>query len=341
MDPLTQGTLGSALAQSVADRRRIRAFALAGAVAGLAPDLDILIRSSTDPLLYLEFHRQFSHSLVFIPVGAGLCALLLYGFLRRTLTLTETYLACLLGYATHGLLDACTSYGTQLFWPFSDYRVAWNWVSVVDPLFSVPLFVMVLLGIVRKRRAFAVAGLCWAAAYMVVGAVQHHRAVDMARALAAERGHEPVRVVAKPGFGNLLVWKSLYEADGHFYVDGIRAGRSAMVCEGDRTEALDRRRDLPWLDPVSQQAMDLDRFGWYSDHWLAIDREDPLYVVDVRYASLPNRIDALWGLQLDPGAAPDAHSVWHVVRARRTDDLDQLLGLLAGRGCRALSPRPI
>ena len=171
---------------------------------------------------------------------------------------------------------------------------------------------------------------------MAIGALQHHRVVDMAWTLAAERGHEPLRVVAKPGFGNLLVWKSLYEADGYFYVDGIRAGRSAMVCEGNHAEALDRRRDLPWLDPGSQQARDLDRFAWYSDNWLAIDRDDPLYVVDVRYGSVPNRIDALWGLRLDPNAAVDVHSVWHVMRERRTGNLDQLLDLLAGRGCHAL-----
>ena len=92
MDPLTQGTLGSALAQSAADPRQIRGFALAGAGGGIVPDLDILIRSDTDPILYLEFHRQFSHSLVFIPIGAALCALLLHPVLKRWLSLKEIHL---------------------------------------------------------------------------------------------------------------------------------------------------------------------------------------------------------------------------------------------------------
>jgi len=34
-----------------------------GFLSGMAPDLDILIRSSTDPLLSLEYHRQFTHFL--------------------------------------------------------------------------------------------------------------------------------------------------------------------------------------------------------------------------------------------------------------------------------------
>lgn len=317
---------------------RLRAFTVAGALAGLAPDLDILIRSNTDPLLYLEYHRQFSHSLVFIPVGAALVALLLWPFLKRWLEFHRLYLACLLGYTTHGLLDACTSYGTQLFWPFSDARIAWNWISVVDPLFSLPLFALVSIAALRRQRAFATAGLCWAIAYLIVGGLQHERARAAAENLASARGHVPVRLTVKPGFANLILWKSLYETESRIFVDGLRLATSATACGGMSIELLDAGRDLPWLDPSSQQAEDLDRFGWYSDDWLALDPEDANYVVDVRYASLPNRIDALWGLKLDPEAAADAHSAWHVVRGRRSADLNQLLRLLAGRGCEKPGP---
>ncbi len=336
MDPLTQGTLGAALSQTAAQPAKVRAFAAAGAVAGLAPDLDILIRSSTDPLLYLEFHRQFSHSLIFVPVGAGLCMLALWPVLRRWLTLRETALACLLGFATHGLLDACTSYGTQLLWPFSDARIAWNWISVVDPLFSVPLFTLVVLAALKRNRTFAAAGLCWALVYLSFGALQHHRAVQVANALTAERGHQPDRVLVKPGFANLVVWKSIYEAQGTFYVDGIRVAVSAGVCEGDSLSRLDTGRDLAWLDPSTRQAQDLTRFSEISDGWLAVDPADPHYVVDVRYSSLPNRIDALWGLKVDRQAGVGDHAVWHVARERRSQGLSVLLEQIAGENCRAL-----
>jgi inner membrane protein len=86
----------------------------------------------------------------------------------------------------------------------------------------------------------------------------------------------------------------------------------------------------------SQQYREVERFRWYSDGWLAIDRENPLYVVDVRYSSLPNSIDALWGLLLDDQAPPDAHAIYHVERSRRTESLEKLLDLLAGMGCRPL-----
>ena len=63
MDPLSQGTVAAAFAQSSANKNNLLKVALVGFLAGLAPDLDVLIQSSTDPILFLEYHRQFSHSL--------------------------------------------------------------------------------------------------------------------------------------------------------------------------------------------------------------------------------------------------------------------------------------
>ena len=120
MDIVTQGIAGALLAQTAANRQNRRYATITGLVAGLLPDLDAAIRSSTDPLLTLEFHRQFSHSLIFIPVGALIASVLLWPFLRKQLPIHLLYLFSLLGFASAGLLDACTSFGTQLLWPFSD-----------------------------------------------------------------------------------------------------------------------------------------------------------------------------------------------------------------------------
>ena len=155
MDPVTQGVLGANASQLVSNRDQKLIAALLGAGAGMAPDLDVLIRSSVDPLLFLEHHRGFTHALIFIPVGALICAWLLPPLLRlfgqrSKLTFASTYLFCLMGYATHALLDACTTYGTMLFWPFSDERVAWNTISVIDPLFTFPLLAILIFSILSQ-----------------------------------------------------------------------------------------------------------------------------------------------------------------------------------------------
>ena len=105
MDPLSQGALGAAAAQAVARPEHARWAGLLGGLAGMAPDLDVLVRSKSDPLLFLEYHRQFSHAFAFIPVGALLCAVLLFPLARRRLSFGRTVGFCLVGHATHGVLD--------------------------------------------------------------------------------------------------------------------------------------------------------------------------------------------------------------------------------------------
>ncbi len=153
MDPLTQGLLGAALPQSASKKRHIVAAGVLGVASGMAPDLDVLIRSSSDPLLFLEYHRHFTHSLLFIPFGSFLCALVLYPLFakRRELNFQQSWFYCALGYSTHALLDACTSYGTQLFWPISNTRYAWNTISVIDPAFSLPILILLLFAALKRN----------------------------------------------------------------------------------------------------------------------------------------------------------------------------------------------
>ena len=146
MDILTQGLLGGVLAQAVCRDEEKKTASVAGLAAGLLADADVLIRSASDPLLSIEYHRHFSHALIFIPVGAALATLLLWPLLRKRCEWRRLYLFCLAGYSASGLLDACTSYGTHLFWPFSDERVAFNIISIVDPLFTLILLGSLLLG---------------------------------------------------------------------------------------------------------------------------------------------------------------------------------------------------
>ena len=218
MDPISQGTVGAAFAQSTANKKNILSISLIGFLAGLAPDLDVLIRSSTDPILFLEYHRQFSHSLFFIPFGALIVALFLYPLFRKSISLKTVYLASFLGYATHGLLDACTSYGTLLFWPFSNERVTWNNISIVDPLFTIPILILAGTAIKTRKRLFSYFAIGWVAFYLSLGFVQYDRAFEAANKLALSRGHNPERLTLKPSFGNLILWKSIYQHEGKLFM---------------------------------------------------------------------------------------------------------------------------
>ncbi|MGB0696158.1 MAG: metal-dependent hydrolase [Rhodospirillaceae bacterium] len=347
MDPLTQGLVGAMLPmgtlrrkktvhanRTLSDRRKMLLCGLFGLVGGMAPDLDSFIRSDADPLLYLEYHRQFSHSLLFIPLGGVLCATVLHLILGRWLGLPflTGVLYCTLGYATHGLLDAATSYGTMLLWPFSDARIAWSIISIIDPIFTLPLLLLVVLSLALGSGWFARLAWVWAALYLGFGLTQHWAATDEGQDLAAKRGHTQFVIDAKPSFGNQLVWKTLYRQGDAYYVDAVRVlpFTDPKVYPGTSIAALDLTRDLPWLDADSQQAEDIERFRWFSRGYLALSKTDPNRIIDLRYSMLPNAVDGLWFIELTPNAPPETHVVFDAERTVTPEDRETLMRMIKG-----------
>ena len=330
LDPLSQAAVGAVVPQATMKRPELLRLTLVGALAGMAPDLDVLIRSDSDPLLFLEFHRQFTHSLLFIPLGSLLCALVFSRLFARGIPFLTVWLAAFLGYATHGLLDACTTYGTLLLWPFSDVRIAWNNIAVIDPLFTLPLLFAIVWGLVRRSTWAPRIGLAWALTYLCLGLLQHNRAAAVGESLAVERGHEGVAVSAKPTLGNVLLWKVIYRHEGRFWVDAVRVGLDTRVYPGGSIAQFNAGADLPWLDSASQQARDLERFRWFSSDYLAMDTDNPLLVVDMRYSLLPNEIKGLWGIEFDPEADAAAHVRYRAQRSADVERARRLWAMLKG-----------
>ncbi|MYD43822.1 MAG: metal-dependent hydrolase [Gammaproteobacteria bacterium] len=338
MDPISQGALGAVVPQTLLRHENLGRLTLCAALAGMAPDLDVFITSETDPLMFLVYHRQFTHSLVFIPIGALIVAGGLYPFMRKAIEFKYLYLACLLGYATHGLLDACTSYGTQLFWPFTDYRVAWNVVSVLDPTFTIPLLVAVIAALLWRRRWIAGLGLLWAVVYLSFGTLQSYTAYQAGATLAELRNHEAQHLTVKPSIANAFVFKVIYEFENTYYIDAVRVGldRQATICGlGSKIAKLDIQHDLPWLAP-GQQREDVARFNWFSQGYVAMDPAVPNRIFDVRYSVIPNELTPLWVIDLDPNASSSAHVTFSNVQSVDEGQMDRMFAMLRGSSCRPL-----
>tara|TARA_B110000037_G_scaffold212239_1_gene264741 strand:+ start:421 stop:1419 length:999 start_codon:yes stop_codon:yes gene_type:complete len=309
LDPLTQGVLGAALPQSLSKKKSLIAIGFIGFLSGLAPDLDIFIRSESDPLLFLEFHRQFTHSLIFIPFGGFICASFLFFLIAKRfgISFKDTWIYSTLGYGTHGLLDACTSYGTLLFWPFSQTRIAWNNISIIDPFFTIPLLILIIMAGLKQKNIFAVIAILWAVFYLSLGVFQKNEAIKIGKKIAKDRGHITIRVDAKPSIGNLLLWKSIYETRDKFYVDAIRLGWSPKIFHGEDVDKVNIQHAFPWLMIKSQQAKDIERFKWFSNGYIAINPKNKNQILDIRYSTLPNEIGGLWGIELNKEKANNKH----------------------------------
>lgn len=335
MDPISQGALGAIAATSLASRETVRKATLVGWVAGMLADADIFIVSPDDPLLNIEYHRHFTHSLLFIPVGALLCALLFRALMGRwwKTRFAAFYLWSLMGYATAGLLDACTSYGTQLWWPFSDERVAWHIISIVDPIFTLTILVLIVVGLVRSRAYWSRFALVFAACYLSFGFAQRNRTAVLQEVLATDRGHGEIeRATVKPTIGNLLLWRSVYVFEGHYYVDGIRTGlwwSDPVFYEGTTAPVL-RIEELKNRAPAeSALRHDLERFHHFSDGYLAWHPEQSDVLGDLRYGALPQSVKPLWGIRID-WDKPDQHAPFESFREVDENERADLWRMLKG-----------
>jgi len=367
MDPITQGALGAIAGQALTQQNKkyskLIPITLIAGLAGMSPDLDVLIRSNKDPLLFLVYHRQFTHSLFFIPLGALLCCLALHPTIgkRYQLNRWHSYFACMAGYATHALLDACTSYGTLLLWPFSHQRFAWNSIAVIDIAYTLPLLLGIFLSIKYKSSWPARAMMIWAVLYPSLGYMQQLKAEKAAQIHLEKKfslqSHRPQHthikqhsISAKPSMSNIVLWKIIYESNDFFYIDAIKVGlfesvEEARYLPGSAIKKLSISRDLPWLDPNSQQAKDIERFTWFSMGYVAkatanliktnsfkdSDAASQIRIIDVRYSIVPNEINPLWSIGLRPNAEITDHASYDSHRDASATVRKKFADMLFGR----------
>src|SRR5690606_18860829 len=177
--------------------------------AGTIPDLDILSSHFTSTVSALEIHRGFTHS-IFFSVMAGL----LFGWL---VSKYETYkdakgwmwlfFWC---FVTHPILDAHTTWGTQLFWPL-DYRLAFKTIFVIDPLYTLPFLIFLILALLQKREApkrkfYNTMGLLISSGYLALTFLLKGLAYKEFKAALNNQQSDYVEVETKPAPFNTILW---------------------------------------------------------------------------------------------------------------------------------------
>jgi len=152
MDSLTQIVLGAAVGEALLGNKIGNKALLLGAIAGTIPDLDVFLKLINDsPIFELKTHRSYSHSGVVHIFLAFPFAWLSSKWSKAEISFQRWYWFWFLGFFTHALLDCCTTYGTRLFLPFSKYQVAFNNISVIDPLYTVPFLILLIITMFYRR----------------------------------------------------------------------------------------------------------------------------------------------------------------------------------------------
>ena len=333
MDPLTQATLGAAVAASICRSSETRCAVVIGALAAAAPDLDVMIRSDTDPLLVLEYHRHFTHSIFVAPLIGFIVATLFKGlFFRKPWPFRRLLLFAGVATLTHGLLDACTSYGTLLYWPFHGHRESWDIISIIDPIFTLPLVIFTVLSFIFMKPRFARIALILCASYLCLGLYQRGQAHTYAQTLAATRGHQAEDISVRPSFGNIVLWRLAYRSGKTYYVDALRTlpFTEDVHYRGSKVTAFTYESAIEGIDFSSQQAVDVERFRFFSQNYLYIHPEYSNVIGDLRYSMFPDSIQPLWGIRVDPNQ-PDKHISFEYFRDTDTPHLARLFSMIQGK----------
>ena len=158
MDPVTHGITGALLGKGYFSERYGRVAVFAATLGAVFPDVDVTADIfSRDPLAIVKYHRAITHSWVALPVFAFLLALLTRLAVPWVKKRSERFrdiesppLATLtliygIGIASHIILDGMTSFGTRMWYPFSNRRVAWDLLFIIDLTFMAILLLPQML----------------------------------------------------------------------------------------------------------------------------------------------------------------------------------------------------
>ncbi len=287
MDSVSQLVLGAAIAGVVAPAQHRRKALLLGATLGTLPDLDVLIDYG-DAVSNMTFHRGFSHSLF---VLSGL-SLLLFALLRwRWAPVREAPWAWLaviaLPLLTHPLLDSFTVYGTQLFWPLTTPPVMGGSMFIIDPLYTLPLLLAVLVaafsgaslrGFVALSLGLGVSTL-YLAWSLAAQAWVHSIAAQTLR--GAVNADAPRLVVATPF--NTLLWRVLVLTP-----EGYLEGQRSLVADSGPMQFDAHAFDRDLLEQTSG-LWAVQRLMWFSHGFQRADvRDGELVMADLRMGQHPD-----------------------------------------------------
>lgn len=195
---------------------------------------------------------------------------------------------------THPLLDACTTYGTQLFQPFSDYRAALNNISVADPVYTFPFLLFVIIAsrmakTGRPRRIFNWIGIGISSAYMIFTFYNKVK-VDGIFERSLQREQIAVqRFMTSPTILNNILWQGVAESDS-VYHHGMYSLLDARP-EVDSFVQIPKHHD--WIRPYADERP-IQILRWFSDDYYTILRrkDGRLQFNDLRFGSMTGRFDS-------------------------------------------------
>ena len=193
------------------------------------------------------------------------------------------------GFLTHVLLDCFTTYGTQIFAPFSDVRVAWGTVSVVDPLYTFPFLVCLLIAARfarhdSRRRVWNWVGLGWSCLYLTLTALNYHQVHRTIEGSLHEQGMNYKKFLITPTIFNNLLWNVVVDTEETFLLAQYSILDEIPIAFHPTSKGYELLHHLDTDETLGV-------LRWFSDGYLnAVRRNDgSLQLNDLRFGTFSGR----------------------------------------------------
>lgn len=286
MDSVSQILLGASIGVAVMGRRTaVWKSALWGGVAGLLPDLDVFIDHG-DPILNMIRHRAETHALLLLGLFSVPMAWVVSRIHRQKQLFGRWWWALMLALVTHPLLDWMTIYGTQIYQPLTDEAYGLGSMFIVDPLYSLPLLlgVVVALRVKTVGRALSInlGGLVLSTAYLAWSAVGQAWVTEHARQSLQAQGLPSQSLLVTPAPLNTILWR-VVALDGERFHEGFYS-----FLDGDRPMRFVAHERGQALALQNAEHPQVQRMARFTDGFFKLQQQgERLVLTDLRMGQEP------------------------------------------------------
>ena len=312
MESVSQAVLGAAIGEITIGDRIGRKALLWGAVVATLPDLDVLANPLIDDVAELSAHRNITHSILFVAVASPIIGWILNRIHAGRASKRRWIVFASMTLLTAILLDCFNVYGTQVFQPFSSYRIGFDSISIIDPLFTTPLLVGFLIAVFigrnhRRRRTVALVCLAVSSAYLLLTlAIKTHVTAVAERSLE-QSGAQYTDFMTSPTIGNTVLWWVVYKSP-----DGTHVGYYSLFDDRDAIDFIFVPSNIHLLEPIIDTRA-VRQLLWFSDGYFTVTSEDgKLMFSDLRFGEI----------RTDASQPPQYVFTWEVVPDRETGEVD-------------------
>jgi inner membrane protein len=188
----------------------------------------------------------------------------------NAIPLSQWWWGCWLILITHPLLDGFTIYGTQLLWPLTSPPIAWGSAFIIDPLYTLPLLIAVIVAYRKPWRIakpYVIAGLTLSTCYLAWTLIAQNHIRQQVKDELKNSQIQAKRILVAP-FPFSILWRIVVLTDSQ-YLEGY-----SSLLDNSKPIELDSYNNgkvecATWLNHAP-----IARLDWFTQGAFALSVQD-------------------------------------------------------------------